>query len=391
MRLLTLASACALSVVSYPALSAEPKLSLPVFTPAYEPTTVDERGMWMQADERERLLRDSPLRIKQGGLESYVREVLCRQVGAERCQGVRVYVMEIPSFNASMSANGCMEVWSGLLLRARSEAELAAVLGHEFGHFELRHSLAGFKSRRSGSDAVAWLGVLGAMGATDFSVAQLSIVGSLFRFNRAQETAADILGVDYMASSAYPTKAASEVWQQLMDERDATAVGRGQKPKRQYVAGFFDTHPTDLSRATYLAELASKSPGGTDAREKEYLAAISPYLSRFLSAQIKLNDFGGTEFLINSLAARTTWTGELLFARAELYRARGNPRDLQMASIWYKDAKAAGYAAPDLDRNLGLALMRNGQVAEARQALQAYLTAVPDAGDAKMIQTLIEN
>ena len=47
----------------------------------------------------------------------------------------------MPQFNAMMAPNGMMLVWSGLLLRVENEAQLAAILGHELGHYLERHSV----------------------------------------------------------------------------------------------------------------------------------------------------------------------------------------------------------------------------------------------------------
>lgn len=369
---------------------------LPAYTAAYEPKSLDERGLWMQADEHERFLRDSPLRINDGKLEPYLQEVLCRSVGADRCKGVRIYAMEVPAFNASMMANGAMVVWSGLLLRVRDEAELASVLGHEFAHFELRHGLAGFKARRSASDVMAWIGALGAVAAsvgysTSGGSLNITVAGSLYRFNRDQETEADLLGLRYLSASGYPAHASADVWQSIMAESDASAAGRKNPPRKRYAAGFFDTHPTHLARATYLTTAAEQMPSGGDAGAERYRAAIAPYLPRFLDAQVKLNDFGGSTFILDNIAGRSGSTPDLLFARAELYRLRGNPRDLQTASDLYRQAEAAGYSAPQLKRNLGLALLRNGESEEGRKALSEYLRLLPNASDAKAIASLIEN
>ncbi|MFS0850903.1 M48 family metalloprotease [Novosphingobium panipatense] len=390
-RSLALLASALIACAGSAAHAVDPTLALPTYTAAYEPTNVDERGLWMQADEAERRMRDSPLRIRDGNLEKYLLGVLCREVGQERCAGVRLYAMEDPQFNASMMPNGAMFVQSGFLLRVRNEGELAAVLGHEFAHFELRHGLNGFKNRRTGTDVMAWVTVLGGISNTPTGSTQLSLVGSIFRFNRDQETAADLLGLKYIAQSGYPAHSASEIWKSLMAEQEATARGRKLKAKQHFTAGFFDTHPTPLSRAVYLAQEADKLPAGGDPRKQELQDALAPYLPRFLAAQNKLNDFGGTDYILSNLAARSGWTSDLLFARGELYRARANPRDLQLASQFYREAKAAGYAAPDLDRNLGLALIRNGQVEEGRAALSAYLMAAPEASDAAIIHTLMAN
>jgi len=111
--------------------------------PNYTPIGKDEQGLWAEADEDERQLKESKLLIREPMVNAYLRHVLCRTVGQTACASVRIYLIRIPMFNADMAPNGMLRVYSGLLLRVRSEAELAAILGHEFTHFEQRHSLAG--------------------------------------------------------------------------------------------------------------------------------------------------------------------------------------------------------------------------------------------------------
>lgn len=379
-----IALATSLLCLSSQGLAAD-KFPLPTYTPAYEPKTVDERGLWMDADRYEKALAASPLRINDKDLTDYVRRVLCQTVGHDRCEGTRIYIMDVPAFNATMVANGAMSVWSGLLLRVRSEAELGAVLGHEFGHFELRHSLKGFQTARSTSDALAWTQILGAIARQDVSDTQVNLVGSYYRFNRAQETEADLLGLRYLGASPYPSRAASEVWQHFMEEADATAAGRMMRKQHRYQAGFFDTHPTDLSRADYLLAEAMKIGDSGDSGAKSHYAAIAGQLPRFLASQIKLNDFAGTEYILSGIAATTGWTGELLQARADMFAMRGNPRDLITATTLYLNAIDAGYRKPETLRGLGLSLIKSGQKEDGARYLREYLALVPDAPDAKMI------
>lgn len=392
MRLLSAVTAAAFSAVMPIAiLSAEDQPALPPYTAAYEPKTVDERGLWMMADEYEKFLATSELRIDDEELTAYVERVLCDTVGKDRCAGVRVHILNVPAFNATMSANGAMTVWSGLLLRVRSEAQLAAVLGHEFAHFEMRHSLKGFQQRRSASDAMSWLAVLGGLTQTSTIDTQWSLLGSVYQFNRGQETDADLLGLKYLAQSPYPSRAASEVWQQLMEEADATAFGRKIKKKDVYRAGFFDTHPTELNRADYLLNQALTYNDTGDARAREHYAAIQKHLPKFLADQVRLNDFNGTEYILSGIAGTTGWTGELLNARAELFAARGNPRDLITSTTLYLQAIDAGYRSPETVRGLGLSLVKSGKRTEGAKYLAEYLAAVPDAPDAAIIKMYIPN
>ena len=357
---------------------------LPPYTAAYTPTTVDERGLWQQADEAERLLRDSPALIRDTALNAYVRKVLCRAVGEDRCHAVRLYIMRVPAFNASMAPNGTMIVWTGLLLRVKNEAELAAVLGHEFGHFELRHSLQSFRHRRTASDILSWTAVL----APRNMAISASAVGMVFAYNRAQETEADMMGLRYMKAAGYRSGEFSGIWERMMAEQDASALGRKRTVTHRYTAGFFASHPTDMTRAAYLREAA-----GADAElgvegAHEYQAAMAKWLPEFLADQIKLNDFGGSEYLLGQLAG-SDWSPELLFARAELYRQRGNPRDLISAALFYQQAIDQGCTDPAAWRGLGLSLIRSQQPDAGRTALLAYIEHAPAAADKAAMMMLI--
>ena len=361
------------------------RLALPTYSQAYAPTTVDERGAWMEADEDERRLRESPSVIRDPALNAYVRGVLCRTVGDDRCRSVRIYIERVPAFNASMAPNGTMIVWSGLLLRVRNEAELGAILGHEFGHFELRHSVLGFRNRRSGTDLMAWASIL----IRNSGDIQYAAIGQIYAFDRAQEREADMIGFRYLARSCYPGSAAADVWDHIMGESDATALGRRGRAQHKYVAGFFASHPTELARATYLRAaslaVAEAKPVVVDTHQ----AAMAAWLPIFLNDQIKLNDFGGSEYILANLAAGSGWTTPLLYARGELYRERGNPRDLVSAAQFYQAAIGRGDAPAEAYRGLGLALLRNQQAAEGQAALATYLRLKPAAPDVALIATLV--
>lgn len=371
---------------------AEPALP-PPYAGAYQPQGVDEQGLWREMDEEERRLAQSDLVIRDDALNAYVRKVLCATVGQDRCGAVRIYILRVPLFNATMSPNGLMQVYSGLLLRVRSEAELGAVLGHEFGHFEARHSLAQLKAWRSGTDMLAWGLVLGSL-APSYDVVrtyrnlELSILGGLYRFGRDQEREADRLGIGYLNSSALRPQAAAQVWERLMAEILADARAKGLKKPRLDRIPFTATHPPEAERAATLTLLALADAGARDDGADRYRAALAPWMPLFLDDQVKLNDFGASEYLIGALA-ETGWTAELSYARGELYRMRGAPRDLVNAAQFYSEAITRDPALAKAHRGLGLSLLKTGQTGPGHAALRRYLDLHPGAPDARLIGMMI--
>ena len=114
---------------------------------------------------------------------------------------------------------------------------------------------------------------------------------------------------------------------------------------------------------------------------------MAPWLPIFLDDQVKLNDFGGSDYLITTLAGNG-WTAPLWLARGDLYRARGNPRDLVNAADFYSNAVALDPALAEAHRGLGLSLMKTGRPTEGQASLRRYLELKPNASDASMIGLL---
>lgn len=381
----------ALSLAS-PAVAAPAPLP-PPYAGVYQPQGVDEIGMWREDDESERQLAASPLVLRDEKLTGYVKGVLCEAVGDDRCKAARVYIVREPSFNATMSPNGTMRVYTGLLLRTRSEAELAAVLGHEFGHFEHRHSVNQFKSARGATDVLAWAQVLASMSSSHdvrrtYQSLEVSVYGNFFRYKRDQERQADLSGLGYLNAGKLRPQAASAVWQNLMGEAEASARVRGLKKPNFNSLAFTASHPPDGERAAYLSELALPEGASRDDGRDRYRSALKPWLTQLLEEQIKLNDFGGSDYLIERLA-EDGWTSELWFARAELFRTRGNQRDLSNAAEFYANAIAADPALAAAHRGLGLSLMKLGKATEGQEALRNYLKLSPSASDAGMIKLMV--
>ncbi|MFM6930879.1 MAG: M48 family metalloprotease [Novosphingobium sp.] len=346
----------------------------------YVPQDKMERGLWMQMDDAERELKRSPLVIRDPELNTYVRSVLCRTVGTGKCGAVRLYLVRTPDFNATMAPNGVMQVWSGLLLRTQNEAQLAAVLGHEYTHYENRHSLKLFREIKSKSASAAWLAFTG-IGL----IASFGLLADMFKFSREMEREADMGGLALMAKAGYDTREASKVWQQLREEMDATAAVRLTKSKKDKSGGMFASHPPTAERVAYLAEAAAAMPGDpAGSGAAAYAAAMANDWPAFVDDQLKNNDFGSAEYLITSMG-KSGWTDRLLYARGELYRRRAGDGDLDKAAGYYSEAIGAGGALPELWRGRGLALLKLGRSEAAKADLNEYLKRAPGASDKAMI------
>lgn len=390
MRLKVLAGMVFLSLIGGgEAWAKKSEFTRPPYAGLYEPQGKDERGLWMVADEFERAMRDSPAVVKDEEINRWLRDLLCRTVGDDRCGSVRVYLVKDLSFNASMFPNGIMIIHTGMLLRLHSEAELAAVMGHEFGHFEKRHSLAAFRERRNAQSAIAWLTVIGLAANRSTYYARQDITFGYFRFKRGEEVEADLMGHQYIAGSPFRHRFAG-IWIRVVEEDDSSLVAKGLKPGRSAFTGWLDSHPSPLTRVNYLAVVEAESKGEGEDGVDQYAEKTRKILPELYDALVKSNDFGGADYILRTRGESLGWNGLLIFARGELYRQRGNPRDLVIARDFYSTSIKFSDAPPEAWRGLGLCEIRLGNVEAGRAALAEYLARKPDAKDAESIKMILE-
>jgi predicted Zn-dependent protease len=183
-------------------------------------------------------------------LTAYVNEVGQRIAKASHRPGLtfRFTVIDSDTVNAFALPGGYIYITRGILAYLNSEAELAAVLGHEVGHVTARHSVRQHSASTATNVAGAILGATtGIAGSQDlfnvFGKAMLSGYG------REHELESDRLGAQYLARTGYDPQAMIEVIgvlknQELFERQRASAEGR---EARAY-HGVFASHPENDRR-----------------------------------------------------------------------------------------------------------------------------------------------
>ena len=363
----------------------------------YQPVGSDELAIWQSLDRLEEAIRNSPQRVLSPELDAYTRGVVERLIGRPAPE-LRVYLMHDSSLNATMLPSGMMIVNTGLLARVRNEAQLAAVLGHEAGHYFRRHSLDLHRdTRRKSEMAEAATSALHSYEAIDsngaWSLINQAILMSTPRFSRNLESEADAYGLMLMARAGYPPRAASAIWRQVIDERRASAAVR-HKRYRDGTNSVLSTHPPTEGRMVDLADTADYLAGkqtlpGSEGRE-EWAEVIRPYQAMLLQEQIYLNDPGASLYLLENLA-KDGWTGLLRFNEGEIYRLRSANGDDLKAAAAYTAATALADVPPEAWRARGFAWLLAGNRSKADEALNRYLGVKPDALDAAMIRFTVSN
>jgi predicted Zn-dependent protease len=334
----------------------------------------------MQKSEDE--LKKSRAVVQDKALNDYVREVMCRVAG-DHCADIRLYIVHTPYFNASMAPNGMMQVWTGLLLRSQNEAQLAAVLGHEIGHYLERHSLQRWRDIRTKTDIMAFAGLgLGAAGLGSVAnVGQIAMLASIMSFSRDNEREADEIGLDLMTRAGYAPIEASKVWEQIVAEKAAD------KDKKDGLGElFFGSHPASEERAETLRAKAVGRPG--EAYSVRYRDKVAGIRRMLLEDELKLRQYDRTLVVLKGIAAEKE-DGEVAFYTGEVHRLRDGNGDREEARKTLERALEFADCPAEADRSLGLIHRRDGSQEAAAASFRRYLERRPDASDRAMIMSYI--
>ncbi len=182
-----------------------------------------------QIEENERIHPSAPLqayvqRVTEGllkaprtdgteGSEYAQRDAYSTQHALRDRPGVRyrVKVLDDPEqVNAFAVPGGYLYVYSGLLLIAEDEAELAGVLAHEIGHIVGRHSINQLVSQL-GMDILKDL----AFGEDPHQIGQIASQLANARFSRDDELEADTFGVRYAIEAGYDPRGLLRFFEKL--------------------------------------------------------------------------------------------------------------------------------------------------------------------------------
>lgn len=158
-----------------------------------------------------------------------------------------INVIDEDILNAWCMPGGKIAIYTGIIRRLNlSDAEIAAIIGHEMAHALREHG-----RERASSQQLKEVGLYAISMATgDDLITGLSNMAAeytiMLPFSRSHETEADIIGTELMARAGYNPNAAINVWKKMQNIGSSSTIE------------FLSTHPSHESRIKTLEEISQK-------------------------------------------------------------------------------------------------------------------------------------
>lgn len=176
---------------------------------------------------------------------------IIQQVGvfrpAAKLWSWEVHTLKSKQLNAYVSPGGKIMFYTGIIDRLQlTDDEIAAIMGHEVSHALREHArerLSRHMASQMGFGLIAQVAGLNADQMRMAGMVNQLAVG--LPHSRAQESEADVLGVELAARAGYNPKAAISLWKKMQ------AASRGGS------LPFLSTHPSSTNRINHLNSLMS--------------------------------------------------------------------------------------------------------------------------------------
>lgn len=160
----------------------------------------------------------------------------------------QVHTIDEDTLNAWCMPGGLIVVYSGIVNKLKlSDAELAAILGHEIAHALREHSRERASQEQIKSVGISAISSIFKLGqATQAGINLATKYTISLPFSRSHESEADAIGTELMARAGYDPRAAVKVWQKMSAQN------------KQSTPELLSTHPSHETRIKELSQIADK-------------------------------------------------------------------------------------------------------------------------------------
>lgn len=224
----------------------------------------DEMALGAQAAAQ--VAKDMPLLPQTDPLVVYVNKVGQRVAAVSDRPDLfyRFHVVDQPTINAFALPAGYIYIYRGMLTHLNSEAELAAVLGHEIGHVAARHAVQQYTKAQAYNIGMSVTSIFVPVPYGANQLSNLLATAVITGYGRQDELQADELSIKYITAAGYDPNATVGILRTLKRLDDLRAKEQqdttGKAPETYH--GAFSTHPETEKRILDAVAIAKKDEHG---------------------------------------------------------------------------------------------------------------------------------
>jgi predicted Zn-dependent protease len=346
----------------------------------------DEKMLWRQADEEQRVIDNSGWLYRDTDIEIYLNEVAAKLKAYTDSPDIsfKIKIINDPNLNAFAFPNGVIYVHTGVLARMENEAQLAALLAHEMTHCTHRHSLRALKSRRGPAENTSAAQQSSEKAAMFRDLARiLGVNGSMAAvtgFTREFEAEADRVGLDLITKAGYDPRQALNLFELLRQEIENEGI---QEPF------FFGTHPSVQQRIKNADRWLANEYSGQNAglvNADRFRSRLDKLVLDNARLDLRIGRFHIARRNVEMYLQRNQDDAAAHYLLGEIFRQRGRQNDTRTAIIHYRQAIALdpSFSAPH--KAMGLMHYKEGERRLAQKFFESCLLLSPDAPDKAYIQ-----